>query len=113
MVNKHRGEISARLDGRDWTLCLTLGALAELEEAFQTEDLTKLTERFSKGHLSARDMHMVIYAGLKGGGHALEKTDVMNMQADGGAIGFAKIVVELLTATFGTSTPVDENKPNV
>ena len=23
MVNKHRGEIAATLDGRQWTLCLT------------------------------------------------------------------------------------------
>ena len=33
-VNRRRGEVAARIDGKDYTLCLTLGALAELEDAF-------------------------------------------------------------------------------
>ena len=37
MPNCHRGEIAARLDGRDYTLCLTLGALAEMEAAYWAE----------------------------------------------------------------------------
>jgi hypothetical protein len=39
MANRHRGEIEAVLDGRPRTLCLTLGALAELEAAFGAQDL--------------------------------------------------------------------------
>ncbi len=109
MVNRHRGEINAKLDGRDWTLCLTLGALADLEDAFDAEDLTKLTERFSTGRLSARDMQTIIYAGLKGGGHTLEKVDILEMQADGGAVGYAAIVAELLAVTFGSSDPSAES----
>lgn len=31
MANRHRGEIEAELGGKKRTLCLTLGALAELE----------------------------------------------------------------------------------
>jgi hypothetical protein len=31
MANIQRGEISATIDGEEKTLCLTLGALAELE----------------------------------------------------------------------------------
>ncbi len=100
MTNRHRGEISAKLDGRDWTLCLTLGALAELENAFEAENLTALTERFSKGQLSARDMLRVIAAGLRGAGHLVEDNEVAEMQVDGGAIGYATIVSNLLTATF-------------
>jgi uncharacterized phage protein (TIGR02216 family) len=38
MVNRHRGEIEAMLDGRSYRLCLTLGALAELEYAFGEDD---------------------------------------------------------------------------
>ena len=102
MVNRHRGEINAKLDGRDWTLCLTLGALAELEDAFGAEDLTKLTERFAGGRLSAHDMQVIIFAGLKGGGHTLEKSDIWDMQAEGGAVGYATIVSELLAVTFGS-----------
>ena len=41
MANRHRGEIAV-LDGRERTLCLTLGALAELEASFGAEDLVAL-----------------------------------------------------------------------
>ncbi|YBV98113.1 gene transfer agent family protein [Phyllobacteriaceae bacterium JZ32] len=103
MANRHRGEVVAILDGRQWVLCLTLGALAELETAFEAEDLTALIARFSSGRLSARDMMRIITAGLRGGGHSVTEEDVAQMQADGGAAGFARIVSELLTATFGAS----------
>ena len=99
--NRHRGEIAARLDGRDYTLCLTLGALAELESAFDAEDLTALVERFSSGRLSAGDMLRIVGAGLRGGGHPFPDDEVAEMQAEGGAAGFARIVVDLLSATFG------------
>lgn len=101
MVNRHRGEISAELDGRSWTLCLTLGALAELETAFKVDDLSMLTERFASGRLSAIDMLRIIGAGLRGAGHTLSDEDVKEMQVDGAAVGYANIVTDLLTATFG------------
>lgn len=100
-VNRHRGEVSARLDGRDYTLCLTLGALAELEAAFETGDLAALVERFSSGRLSAADMLRIVGAGLRGGGHPFPDDEVAEMQAEGGVAGFARIVVDLLSATFG------------
>lgn len=101
MVNRHRGEMGAVLDGREWVLCLTLGALAELEAAFEADDLGALAARFSSGKLSSRDMLRILTAGLRGGGHSVTEEDVAGMQADGGAAGFARIVGELLTATFG------------
>ena len=42
MANKYRGEIEAELGGVKRTLVLTLGALAELEDAFGAEDLVAL-----------------------------------------------------------------------
>ena len=42
IINRHRGEVLARLDGRDYRLCLTLGALAELEAAFAVDDIATL-----------------------------------------------------------------------
>ena len=110
MANRHRGEVAASLDGREWTLCLTLGALAELESAFGAEDLSALTKRFSSGNLSALDMIRIIGAGLRGGGHPFPDDEVRDMQAEGGVAGFARIVAELLTATFGSdpSTSVNE-----
>lgn len=105
MANRYRGEVSAILDGRGWTLCLTLGALAELERAFQVNDMTALVERFSAGTLSALDAVRIIGAGLRGAGNSVDDDQVARMTADGGAAGFAAIVTDLLTVTFGTAEP--------
>ncbi|MGE0764896.1 MAG: gene transfer agent family protein [Hyphomicrobiaceae bacterium] len=101
MPNLHRGEIEAILDGRAMTLCLTLGALAELEATFGDEDMLALANRFASGRLSARDAIRVLGAGLRGGGHDLADADVARLQAEGGAAGFVDVVARLLTATFG------------
>ena len=104
MVNRHRGEIEACLDGRSFTLCLTLGALAELEHAFGADDMVMLAERFGSGRMKAHDAIRIIGAGLRGAGHDLEDATVARMQVDGGAAGFVALVAELLTVTFGTSS---------
>jgi hypothetical protein len=106
MPNPHRGEIEARLDGRPYTLCLTLGALAELEHAFGSEDMLALAERFQSGRLSARDAQRIIAAGLRGAGHDIADDAVSRMQADGGAAGYVDIVARLLSATFGAADPL-------
>lgn len=102
-ANRHRGEIAAILDGRSFRLCLTLGALAELETAFEADDLGALVERFSRGKLSAFDIIRIVGAGLRGGGHPVSDDDVRTMQTENGATGFAAIVSELLVATFGAA----------
>jgi hypothetical protein len=101
LANKHRGEIEATLDGVAYRLVLTLGALAELEDAFGDDDMLALAARFEKGRLSARDCLRVIGAGLRGGGHAVSDADVATMQSEGGAAGYVDIVARLLNATFG------------
>jgi hypothetical protein len=104
-ANARRGEIVAELDGTRQRLCLTLGALAELESAFSAEDLSALVARFSTGRLSSRDMARVIGAGLRGAGAAAADEDVLAMTTPGGAAGFAAIVADLLAATFGQARP--------
>lgn len=101
MANRRRGEVEATLDGRPYTLCLTLGALAELEAAFGAADLMALAERFETGRLSASDALKVLSAGLKGGGHDLSADEVAEMRIDGGAAGYVRLVADLLAATFG------------
>lgn len=100
-ANRHRGEIEAVLDGQKRRLCLTLGALAELETAFGVSDLGQLVARFGKESMSARDMVLVLGAGLRAAGNAVTDEDVRNMTAENGAAGFARIVADLLTVTFG------------
>ena len=101
MPIRHRGEIEAEIGGARRTLVLTLGALAELEDAFGAEDMVALAERFATGRLKARDLIRIIGAGLRGAGQAVSDEDVALMAVDGGAAGYARIAADLLAATFG------------
>lgn len=65
-ANGARGEVVATLAGRERRLCLTLGALAELETAFGTEGWEALAARLRA--VSARDLAVVLAALLRGGG---------------------------------------------
>ena len=106
MANLHRGEIDAVLDGQPLRLCLTLGALAELESTFGNDDMLAVAERFGRGRLSARDAVRIIGAGLRGAGHQVTDDAVARMRAEGGAAGFVDIVSRLLSATFGAADDV-------
>jgi len=100
MANRHRGEIDAVLDGKPYRLCLTLGALANLEATFGDEDMLALATRFEKGRISARDCQRIIGAGLRGAGFDVSDQAVAAMRAEGGAAGYVDIVARLLSATF-------------
>lgn len=100
MANPKRGEIDAKIDGKTYTLCLTLGALAELEAQLQASDLNGLAERFANGRIATRDLIAIIGAGLRGGGNPISNEELANMRIDGGVAGAAKIAVALLSATF-------------
>ena len=101
MPNTQRGEISAVIDGEARTLCLTLGALAELEARLGGGDLVGLGERFASGRVSARDLTAILGAGLRGGGNAITDDDLARMAIEGGLAGAADVAVRLLRATFG------------
>ena len=49
MVNRNCGEIEAILDGKSYRLCLTLGALAELEHAFGEDDMLAVADASRPG----------------------------------------------------------------
>ncbi len=101
MANIQRGEIAAIIDGEERTLCLTLGALAELEARLMAGDLVGLSERFASGRVSARDLTAIIGAGLRGGGYAVTDDDLARMAIEGGLTGAADVAARLLRATFG------------
>ena len=65
-ANGARGEVVAVLAGAERRLCLTLGALAEIETGLGLEGLAGLAERMRV--LSARDLMLVLAALLRGGG---------------------------------------------
>ena len=66
VANGARGEVVALLAGAERRLCLTLGALAEIETGPGLEGLSGLAERMRA--LSARDLMVVLAALLRGGG---------------------------------------------
>lgn len=65
-INGARGEAGAMLAGSERRLCLTLGALAEIETALGLESVGALAERMRL--LSGRDLMVVLAALLRGGG---------------------------------------------
>ena len=101
MANAQRGEICAVFEGEERVMCLTLGALAELEARLGAGDLVGLSERFSGGRVTARDLTAIIGAGLRGGGNAITDDDLARMSIEGGLKGAAEIAARLLRATFG------------
>jgi hypothetical protein len=105
MANR-RGDVSLEIDGERYTLRLTLGALAELEEAFAVDDLPALGARFASGKLSSRDLLRLLAAALRGGGHPLSDAQVAALPIDGVAP-VAEALTDLLAAAFGDG----ENPP--
>ena len=104
MVNRHRGEIEVTLEGKTYPLCLTLGTLAELETAFEAEDLVEVIERFQNGNIRTKDIITILAAGLKGGGAEMSKEEISKMKIDNGIKNYIDIIAELLNATFNSRT---------
>jgi len=100
MVNPYRGEVKLVVDGRPHVLRLTLGALAELEQALAAGSLLELVERFETGRFSTRDLLALLTAGLRGGGWQGELPDLLAAEVEGGPIGAATIAARLLAVSF-------------
>lgn len=105
MANRRRGDVDAIFDGQSFTLRLTLGALAELEDAFGASDLVGLAARFEEGRLSARDITRIIGAGIRGGGAQVSDSEVAHFACDGGLDAYISVAAQLLAATFGDVNP--------
>ncbi|MHC3128199.1 hypothetical protein OB03_13355 [Brevundimonas sp. GN22] len=66
MTNAVRGEVCVELAGAPRRLCLTLGALAEMEAGLGVVGMGALAERMVS--MSAGDLMVVLAALLRGGG---------------------------------------------
>lgn len=111
MVNRHRGEVPLPVVGGRLPMRLTLGALAELEDAFAVESLPALGERFATGRLSARDVTRILAAGLRGAGNALNDEEVAALAFDGGLNGAIAAAIALLDATFAADAGEGAARP--
>jgi hypothetical protein len=76
MANHHRGEIDCQIGGRRLRLCLTLGALAEIEASFGCDGLAALGERLSSGRMGAGDLVALIGAAARGAGETISDAEL-------------------------------------
>ncbi len=88
MANRARGEVELVCDGRRLTLCLTLGALAEIEAA-----LPKGAPE------TAADLLAVLAALLRGGGERAAARDVERLKVEPAAA--ARAIAEAFAAAAG------------
>ena len=100
MVNRWRGDVAVEVNGQQRVARLTLGALAELEEALGEDTLMALVERFEGSAFSARDVVALLGAGLRGGGAVISDEELMVAEVRGGPIGAARAAAELLARAF-------------
>ena len=111
MANRRRGEVPLDLGGCRYTLCLTLGALAELETATQAGDLVGLAERFAAGRPRTGDLIALLGAALRGGGHDLDDEAVGHLPLAGGLDALTDALAEVLAAAFGEAPAPKKNPP--
>jgi len=78
--NAARGEVLLAIDGVERRLCVTLGALAELEAAFDVVSLAELGERLAQ--LTASDLLIVLSALCAGGGEPMSAAELASAQID-------------------------------
>ncbi|MEM8987906.1 MAG: gene transfer agent family protein [Pseudomonadota bacterium] len=88
-----RGETVLSVNGAPKRLCLTLGALAALETAFDASGLAALSERLSRP--SSEDLVVVIHALLLGGGEEMSLDEVRRARIDLGE------AIAAVSAAFG------------
>ncbi len=69
-MNRARGEVEVGIAGERVRLCLTLGALAEIETALDVDGVSGLAERLRA--LRAGDLAAVLSALISGGGRDAE-----------------------------------------
>lgn len=107
MVNPYRGEVKLVVNGQAHVLKLTLGALAELETALESESLLDLVERFESGRFSSNDLLHLLTAGLKGGGWEGVLPDLLSAEIEGGPLGAARMAARLLAVSFSVPNETD------
>lgn len=88
-----------RIDGIEYDLRLTLGALAELEAALNVGSLVELVQRFEGGAYTSRDVLSVLEAGLRGA-KVDPLPDLEHGEIEGGPLRAAQAAARLLVHAF-------------
>lgn len=89
-MNGVRGEVSLDVAGQKRVLCLTLGALAEIESAFGCESLADLQARMRR--LTAAELLQLVSILMKGAGEHVEPDELarLNIQPAAAALAVAE-----------------------
>jgi hypothetical protein len=75
-ANRQRGQVSIEgPEGKHYTLCLTLGAIAEIEEGLGIDSLTEIDKVMSRTRM--RDVITIFLALLHGGGNDVSREDMI------------------------------------
>ena len=84
MPNKIRGDAELAVAGKRYTMRLTLGALAEIEDGLNIASLSEIGTRLKS--LATSDIAIVASALLRGGGHDISADEIMSLDVELGAI---------------------------
>lgn len=101
MANAHRGDVDLLIGSQTFTLRLTLQALAEMEAAFEVDDLVSLGSRLSTGKLSANDVIRILGPAIRGGGEKRSDGEVAALTPAADLPAIVEAIGRLLVATFG------------
>ena len=80
MANRARGDVDLLAGGHSYTLRLTLGALAEIEDGLGLNNLSEIEARLKK--LRAADLAIVTAALIRGGGHEISAVEALRLPVD-------------------------------
>lgn len=97
--NRHRGEVTAIVNGRPCRLRLTLAALAQIEACYGDTDILTLTERFAASGMNWQDAQNILRAGLAATGDARAHAR-HDLSVKGGAAAAVDLAHRLLEAAF-------------
>lgn len=84
MTNAIRGEAAFEAGGKRYTLLLTLGALAEIEDGLGLADLSQIGARLKQAR--AADIAVIAAALIKGGGEPITPAGVLDLPVDLGCL---------------------------
>jgi len=103
MANRHKGEVSIEVDGRDYTMALTIDAMVALEDMFSTpqKSVTFQEVLLMGDRGSVKALRALIWASLQLHHPEIQIKDISGLvQAGGGLDVFAEKFVTLAKATF-------------
>ncbi|MBN8649065.1 MAG: gene transfer agent family protein [Caulobacterales bacterium] len=84
IANLNRGEAIIKLDDKPYKLCLTMGSLAKIENAFALNEFSQIEEKFQ--NLKANDLILLVAILLEGGQNPVEIEYLKTAKVDLGDI---------------------------